>query len=97
MPRQQGSGAHFVSFILCCCFIEKLCLTACDTMDCSTPLSMGFPSQKYWSLLPFPSAGDLSDPGIKPASPALAGGLFITETLGKPKVSIRLMLPPFYR
>ena len=34
------------------------------------PLSMGFPRQEYWSGLPFPSPGDLPDPGIKPASPA---------------------------
>ena len=32
---------------------------------------MGFPRQKYWSGLPFPSAGDLPDPGIEPESPAL--------------------------
>ena len=32
---------------------------------------MGFPRQEYWSELPFPSPGDLPDPGIKPASPAL--------------------------
>ena len=30
---------------------------------------MGFPSQEYWSGLPFPSPGDLPDPGIKPKSP----------------------------
>ena len=34
-------------------------------------LSMGFPRQEYWSGLPFPSPGDLPDPGIKPGSPAL--------------------------
>ena len=32
---------------------------------------MGFPRQEYWSGLPFPSPGDLPDPGIKPESPAL--------------------------
>ena len=32
---------------------------------------MGFPRQEYWSGLPFPSPGDLPDPGIEPASPAL--------------------------
>ena len=37
---------------------------------------MGFPWQEYWSGLPFLSPGDLSDPGIKPTSPALAGGFF---------------------
>jgi len=35
------------------------------------PLSMGFPRQEYRSGLPFPSPGDLPDPGIKPASLAL--------------------------
>ena len=40
---------------------------------------MGFPRQEYWSGLPFPNPGDLLDPGIKPASPALAEGLFSTE------------------
>ena len=33
--------------------------------------SMGFSRQEYWSGLPFPSPGDLPDPGIKPRSPAL--------------------------
>ena len=48
-------------------------------MDCSPPgsLPMGFSRQEYWSGLPFPSAGDLPDPGtelMSPASPALASG-----------------------
>jgi len=38
--------------------------------------------KKHWSGLSFPSAGDLSDPGIEPASPALAGGFFTTELPG---------------
>ena len=57
---------------------------------CQAPLSMEFSSQEYCSGLPFPSPGDLPDPGIKSsplASPALAGGLFTTsitwETLWK--------------
>ena len=49
------------------------------------PLFMGFPRQEYWSGFPFPSAGDLPDPGIEPASPALAGGFLTTEPLGKPQ------------
>ena len=47
------------------------------------PLSMGFPGQEYWSGLPFPSPWDLLDPGIIPASPALAGGFFTTEPTEK--------------
>ena len=54
------------------------------TIVCQAPLSMGFSRQEYWSGFPFPSPGDLSDPGIKPTSPALAGGFFTTEPPGKP-------------
>ena len=49
-------------------------------------LSMEFSRQEYWSELPFPSPGDLPDPGIKPGSPvspASAGGFFTTELPGK--------------
>ena len=45
-------------------------------------LSVGFPRQEYCSGLPFPSPGDLPDPSIKPASPALAGKFFTTEPSG---------------
>ena len=48
------------------------------------PLFMGFPRQEYWSVLPFPSPGDLSDPGMEPVSPVLAGGFFTIEPPGKP-------------
>ena len=49
-------------------------------------MSMEFSRQEYWSGLPFPSPGDLPDPGIEPASPespALAGGFFTTVAAGK--------------
>ena len=46
--------------------------------------SMGFSRQGYWSGLPFPSPGDLPDPGIDPTSPALPAGLFTTAPPGKP-------------
>ena len=67
---------------MCWCLVTKLCLTR----DCSfqAPLSLGFSKQEYWSGLPFPSPGYLSDPRIEPASPALAGRFFTTEPLGKP-------------
>ena len=41
------------------------------TVACQVPLSMGFSKQEYWSGLPFPSPGDLPDPGLQPGSPAL--------------------------
>ena len=47
---------------------------------------MEFSRQKYWSGLPFHTKGDLPDPGIKLASPALAGGFFTTEPPGKPDI-----------
>ena len=46
------------------------------------PLSMGFPRQKYWSGLPFPSPRDLHDLGIEPMPPALAGRFFTNEPPG---------------
>ena len=54
------------------------------TVAHQAPLSMGFLRQEYWSGLPFPSPGDLPDPGIKTASPELADGLYITEPPEKP-------------
>ena len=47
-------------------------------------LSMGFFRQEYWSGLPFPSQGDLPDPGIKPTSLALQVDSLPTEPLAKP-------------
>ena len=53
-----------------------------------------FPGKNYWSGLPFPSPGKLPDPGIEPASPALANGFFITEPPGKPsKPQAPLLIP----
>ena len=63
-------------------------LTLYDSMDCSPPLSMGLSRQEYWSRLPCSPPGDLSNPGIKPVSSALAGGFFTAELLGKPQLSL---------
>ena len=52
------------------------------TIAHQAPLSMAFSRQEYWNGLPFPSEGDLPDPGtertplVSPVSPALAGGFF---------------------
>ena len=59
------------------------------TVAHQAPLSMGFPRQEYWSGLPFPSPGDLLDPGIEPRSPTLGGGFFITEPPRKPRLGPR--------
>ena len=46
---------------------------------CQASLSMGFSRQEYWSGLPFPSLGDLPDPGIEPESPALQADSLLSE------------------
>ena len=48
------------------------------TVAHQAPLSFGFSWQEHWSRLPFPTPRDLPDPGIQPASPALAGRFFTT-------------------
>ena len=46
--------------------------------------SMGFSRQEYWSGLPFPSPGDLPDPGIEAGSPTLQAGALTSEPQRKP-------------
>ena len=77
------------------------CVQLCDLMDCSPPGSSvhGIFQAKYWSRLPFPTPGDLPNPGMKPTSlifPALAGGFFTTEPLGKSVVYINNFFFLFY-
>ena len=63
-----------------CMLVIQSCLTLCDVTSWAVThqasLFMEFSRQEYWSGLPFPSPGDLPNPGIKPGSPALAGRLF---------------------
>ena len=56
------------------------------TVALQAPLSMDFSRPEYWSGLPFPSPGDLPNPGTEPTSVtfALAGGFFILPPPGKP-------------
>ena len=53
---------------------------------------MGFSKQEYWSGLPSPSPGNLSDPRIEPKSPALQADALTSEPPGKPL----LLLGPYY-
>ena len=57
------------------------------------PLSMGFLRQEYQSGLPFPSPGDLPDPGIESMSPALADRFFTTEPSGMPSEMLPSSFP----
>ena len=60
-------------------------------MDCSPPgaLSKGFPRQEYWSGWPFPSPGDLPDPGIEPVPPTSQADALPSETPGKQFVTLK--------
>ena len=56
-----------------------------QTVAYQAPLSMGFSRQECWSGLPFPSPGDLLDPGIETGSPALQADTLPSEPPRKPK------------
>ena len=60
------------------------------TVAYQAPRSMGFSRQEYWSGLPFPSPGDLPNPGIEPGSPALQTDTLPSEPLGKPLLGLWL-------
>ena len=53
------------------------------TVAYQAPLSVEFSRPEYWSGLPFPSLGNLPDPGIKPGSPALQADALPSEPPGK--------------
>ena len=62
------------------------------TVARQAPLSMGFSRQEYWSGLPFPSPGNLPDPGIEPRSPALQADALTSEPPGKYRGGEKVML-----
>ena len=81
---------------VCRRLVANLCLTLGTlwTVARQAPLFVGFPRQENWSRVPFPPSGDLPDPGIKPSSPALAGGFSTTEPPGKPCGFVPLIQQP---
>ena len=60
------------------------------TLACQAPLSMKFSKQEYWSGLPFPSPGNLPDPGIKSRYPAMQADSLPSEPPGKPRYTLQL-------
>ena len=72
--------------------VAKTCLTLETpwTVAHQAPLSVGFCRQEYWSGLPFPSPGNLPDPVIEPASPALRADSLPTELQGKPLYDVHV-------
>ena len=78
--KSTGVGCHCLLQLVC-----QSCPTLWDPMGCGLPGScMGFSRKEYWSELPFPSSGDLPDPGIKPRSPISEADSFLSEPPGKP-------------
>ena len=76
--------------------VTKSCLTLATpwTIACQAPLSVGYSRQEYWSGLPFPSPGDLPNPGIEPRPPALQADSLPPELQGKPwSLLIRVLIP----
>ena len=71
------------SFCARVCLVAQLCPTLCDSMDCSPPGSSS--RQKYWSEYPFPSLGDLPNPGIELGSPALQADSLPLSSQGSPE------------
>ena len=78
---QQGVCV-FVCVCVCVCAQSWPTLLTPWTVAFQAPLSVGFPRQEYWSGLPFPSPGDLSDPGIQPGSPTLQADYLPSEPPG---------------
>ena len=68
--------------------LSRVCL--CDPTDYNLPGSSvhEISRQEYWSGFPFPSPGDLPDPGIEPMFHALAGEFFTIEPTGNPSLGL---------
>ena len=99
--HERSPGAGLGTLVRPCsrwtvCAVPSHCLVFATlwTVAHQAPLSMGFSRQEYWSGLPCSPPGDLSDPGIKPASLAsltfsiLAGGFFPLAWTVKPRWTV---------
>ena len=77
---------HDRAILLLLCLAAKLCLTLAApwTVTHQAPLSTEFPTQEYWSGLPFPFPGKLPKAGIKPTSPALQADSLPLSHQGSP-------------
>ena len=80
-----------LSLVCVSCLVVSDSATPWTVAD-QAPLSMGFSRQEYWSGLPFPSPGNLLDPGIEPGSPALQADSLPSEPAGKrTKVKVKVV------
>ena len=69
------------------CFSRVQLFATLWTVACQASLSIGFSRQEYWSGLPFPSPGNLPDPGVEPRSPVLQVDSLPSDPPGKPLYS----------
>ena len=67
------------------------------SVACQALLSLEFSRQEYWSGLPFPSPGDLPNPGIEPGSPASQADSLLSELPGKPPKPLFLWILHLFR
>ena len=85
--KQECERVFHLLFQLCVCVCESFSrvwfYVTPWTVACQASLSMGFSRQDYWSGLPFPSPGDLPNPGIEPRSCALQADSLPSEPPGK--------------
>ena len=78
---------------MCACTVSHVQLFVTPwTVACQAPLSMGFPREEYWSGWPFPSPGNLPNPGIEPGSPTLAGGFLPSWATEETWINIKHLL-----
>ena len=88
----EGRRKPPVHRYVCVCVCVCVCVSRSFVSDSvtswtiagHTPLSMEFSRQEYWNGYPFPSPGDLPDPGIDPRSPALQADSLLSEPSGRP-------------
>ena len=97
-PSKNGVGYVLLSLIHCKWKGKVKSLSRVQffltpwTVAHQAPPSMEFSRQEYWSGLPFPSPGDLPDPGIEPRSPTLQADALTSEPPGKPTIHCKQLL-----
>ena len=101
--RFRGEPPNIFCFLLFMIYLMLMLITkSCrlfvtpGTIARQAPLSMEFSRHEYQSVLPFSPLGDLPNPGIKPKSPASAGGFFTTQLPGNLMIYIYGLLEFHY-
>ena len=86
-PEKIKINYTSIKINMACGLVSESCPTFLTpwTLVCQAPLSMGFSRQQYWNGLPFPSPGNLPNPGIEPGSSALQADSSPTELSKKSK------------